>query len=101
MIYVLDTNILRKMLEHLPKKGIIFELLWEKFEMGITQEVYISVDECFQELSKHYDEKNQNFVWLKARKKIFKAPTNEESLYIKQIFSHRKMQDSVRKKTNS
>ena len=34
MIYILDTNIIRKLLFHFPKKGKIFEDIWAKLEAG-------------------------------------------------------------------
>ena len=47
MIYILDTNIIRKLLFHFPKKGRVFEDIWAKLEVGIEEGKYISVDECF------------------------------------------------------
>ena len=32
MIYVLDTNIIRKIWFHLPRKGQMFEKIWKAFE---------------------------------------------------------------------
>lgn len=37
MIYLLDTNIFREMLEHFPKRGKTFEEIWERFEKGINK----------------------------------------------------------------
>ena len=39
MIYLLDTNIFREMLEHFPKRGKTFEEIWERFEKGIKDGV--------------------------------------------------------------
>ena len=43
MIYILDTNIIRKLLFHFPKKGKLFEEVWASLEAGIEAEMYISV----------------------------------------------------------
>lgn len=98
MIYVIDTCVFRKLLEHLPKKGNYFEKVWKKFENGIITKNYISVDECFNELDKHYDDKSVNLQWLKKHKDMFLPPTNEESLIIKEIFTSAKMRESIHTK---
>lgn len=98
MIYVIDTCVFRKLLDHLPRKGSYFERVWNKIESGIIAKKYISVDECFNELDKHYDDKGPNVQWLKNHKEMFLSPTNEESLIIKEIFSYAKMRESVRTK---
>ncbi len=98
MVYILDTNIFRKILEHLPRKGKYFERLWKALETGIQNGVYQSVDECYNELSAHYDDKNTNMQWLKANKKMFLAPTNEESQTIRILFRNPKMRENIHTK---
>mgnify|MGYP000003464158 FL=1 len=98
MIYVIDTCVFRKLLDHLPRKGSYFEKVWNKFENGIETKIYISVDECFNELDKHYDDKSSNALWLKKYKDMFLSPTNDESLIIKEIFTSAKMRESVHTK---
>lgn len=49
MVYILDTNIIRKLLFHFPKKGKLFEAIWASLEADIEAETYISVDECFKD----------------------------------------------------
>lgn len=95
MLYVIDTCVLRKLLDHFPRKGNYFERVWDKFENGIAERKYVSVDECFNELEKHYDDKNENVLWLKKYKGMFLTPNNEESLIIKSIFTSSKMRESV------
>ena len=58
MVYILDTNIFRKLLDHFPKKGVYFKQVWQAFENGIQKGIYQSVDECYNELSARYDDKN-------------------------------------------
>ena len=96
MIYILDTNIFRKILEHLPKKGEYFEQVWKAFETGIKKGVYQSVDECYNELDAHYDDKNENMQWLKNNKDMFLSPTSDESRIIRSLFEKSKMRESIR-----
>lgn len=95
MVYVLDTNIFRKLLDHFPKKGETFEKIWAKLDDGIKNGSYISVDECYNELTCHFDEKNANYKWLSDRHKMFLNPTNQESIIIMQLFQNNKMRDSI------
>lgn len=76
MVYVLDTNIFRKLLDHFPKKGKMFETVWEAIDDGINKKELISVDECFNEIAKHYSDESENFKWIKRRKDMFLPPTN-------------------------
>ena len=96
MVYILDTNIFRKLLDHFPKKGVYFKQVWQAFENGIQKGIYQSVDECYNELSARYDDKNDNMQWLKANKKMFLAPTNEESQIIRVLFQNPKMQITLK-----
>ena len=98
MVYILDTNVLRKILEHLPKKGDYFERVWTALEIGIQKGIYQSVDECYNELDAHYDDKNVNMQWLKNNKKMFLAPTCEESCIIRALFEKPKMRENIHKK---
>lgn len=98
MVYILDTNIFRKILEHLPKKGEYFERVWQAFETGIQKGIYQSVDECYNELDAHYDEKSENMQWLKSNKDMFLAPTSDESCIIRALFEKPKMRENIHTK---
>jgi len=98
MVYVLDTNIFRKLLDHFPKKGTAFKMYWEKIDEKIEEGSIISVDECFNELMRHFSSNNINANWLKERKKMFKNPTDEESVIIRDLFCNRKMMECVSRK---
>lgn len=98
MKYILDTNIFRKLLDHFPKKGQAFITIWEKLDEGIKDGSFVSVDECFNEMSNHYSDKTDNYKWIKQRKEMFLNPTNEESLIIKKLFENPKMQESIHTK---
>ena len=93
--YLLDTCVFRKLLDHFPKKGVRFETVWEQIDNGFETGELISVDECYNELCLHYDEKNPNYAWIKLKKPYFLGPSNDESIIIKQLFINPKMQESI------
>ena len=95
MIYVLDTNVIRKIFFHLPKKGKYFENLWKALEAGVDSGAYISVDECFNELERQFSKDTEAFKWISARKKMFLNPGNKESTIMCQIFSNPKFRESI------
>lgn len=83
MIYLLDTNIIRKLLFHSPKKGKVFEDIWAKLEAGIEEEKYISVDECFNELSGQFSKDNDATEmppcsYLPNKKNLFLPPISKK-----------------------
>lgn len=98
MVYVLDTNIFRKLLDHFPKKGKAFEAVWEAIDEKIASGELISVDECFNEIIKHFSEEHSSYQWIKRRKEMFKNPTNDESIIIRELFKNKKMRESIHTK---
>ena len=98
MIYVIDTGIFRKLIDHFPRRGKLFQAIWEKLDKGIIAGDFISVDECYNELTRHFDEKNPNYVWLHERRYMFHNPTNEESIHIRTLFQKAKMRESIHTK---
>jgi predicted nucleic acid-binding protein len=98
MVYILDTNIIRKLLFHFPKKGKVFEDIWLRLEAGIETETYISVDECFNELSGQLSKDNDAFKWISERKRVFKNPDAAETLIIRDLFKNPKMRESIHTK---
>ena len=98
MVYVLDTKIFRKLLDHFSKKGKAFEAVWYAIDEGIDNKTIVSVDECFNEIANHYSPDSDNFKWVKYRKEMFLNPTNEESLILKELFQKVKMQESIHTK---
>lgn len=95
MIYMIDTGIFRKLLDHFPKQGKLFQEIWEKLDKGIKAGDYLSVDECYNELIRHFDEKNPNYIWLYERRSMFHNPTNKESIYIRDLFQDAKMCENI------
>ena len=67
MIFLLDTCVLRKLLDHFPKQGIYFVKVWDKLEVLIGQDI-LSVDECYNELKKHFAPEGQNMQWIEKHK---------------------------------
>lgn len=98
MIYVLDTNVFRKLISHFPKKGRTFEDIWNNLENMITTGKIISVDECYNELKRHYSNQADQFQWIHDHKDMFKAPDNQESLIIFSIFQNPKMRENIRQR---
>ena len=98
MIYVLDTNIIRKICFHLPKKGLVFENIWNAIAECIKEGEVISVDECFNEIEKQFAPDNESFIWVNEHKCMFQNPTNEESLVICEIFKDPKYRESIHTK---
>ena len=98
MVYILDTNIIRKLLFHFPKKGKVFEDIWEKLDQGIVEGKYISVDECFNELEAQFSKDLDAFKWINERKHMFKNPDSAESLIIRDLFKNPKMRESIHTK---
>lgn len=98
MIYILDTNIIRKLLFHFPKKGKLFEEIWASLEIGIEGERYISVDECYNELSGQFSKDSDAFKWINEHKRMFKNPEGAETLMIRDLFKEPKIRESVHTK---
>ena len=95
MIYMIDTGIFRKLLDHFPKQGKLFQEIWEKLDKGIKAGDYLSVDECYNELIRHFDEKNPNYIWLYERRSMFHNPDAKmcENIHIKNIVENRPSAD--------
>ncbi|MDO5558281.1 MAG: DUF4411 family protein [Oscillospiraceae bacterium] len=98
MKYVIDTNVLRKMLDHLPHKGLVFKTVWDNIERNILNETVVSVDECMNEMKKHFSKDSDNSKWIDDHKYMFLYPTNDESITISKIFKNKKMQESIHQK---
>lgn len=95
MIYILDTNIIRTLLNFFPKKGKRYEEVWEKIDEKIRAEEFISVDECYNELEKQYSDKTEQYQWFHRHKDMFKNPDDEESIIISQLLIDPKMRETV------
>lgn len=67
MVYLLDTCVLRELLNHFPKQGTYFVKVWQKIEGLIGSEIF-SVDECYNELEKQFDSKARIWLGLTSKK---------------------------------
>lgn len=95
MIYILDTNIIRTLLNFFPKKGKRFEEVWEKFDEKIKAGEFISVDECYNELIRQFSDKTEQYQWFHGHKDMFKNPDDNESVIISQLLLNPKMRETV------
>lgn len=98
MIYVLDTNIIRTLLNFFPKKGKRFEEVWDKIDENIQAGIFISTDECYNELAKQFSDKTEQYEWFHEHKELFKNPDDKESLIISKLLLNPKMRETVHQK---
>lgn len=95
MIYVLDTNIIRTLLNFFPKKGKRFEQVWDAIDAKIASGEFISVDECYNELVRQFSDKTEQYNWFHGHKEMFKNPDNEESIIISKLLLKPKMRETI------
>ena len=98
MIYVLDTNIIRTLLNFFPKKGKRFEEGWDAVDAKIASGEFISVDECYNELVRQFSDKTEQYNWFHGHKEMFKNPDNEESIIISKLLLKPKMRETIHQK---
>ena len=98
MIYILDTNIIRTLLNFYPKKGKRYEEVWDKIDEKIRADEFISADECFGELEKQFSNKTEQYQWFHGHKDMFKNPDNKESVIISKLLMNPKMRETVHQK---
>ena len=98
MIYILDTNIIRTLLNFYPKKGKRYEEVWDKIDEKIGSDEFISVDECYSELEKQFSDKTEQYQWFHGHKDMFKNPDDKESVIISKLLMNPKMRETVHQK---
>ena len=98
MIYILDTNIIRTLLNFFPKRGRRFEEVWDKIDEKIKTGEVISVDECYNELTAQFSDKTDQYQWFHGHKEMFKNPDNKESIIISKLLMKPKMRETVHQK---
>lgn len=98
MIYILDTNIIRTLLNFFPKKGKRFEEVWETIDEKIRAGEFISADECYNELARQFSDKTEQYQWFHGHKDMFKSPDDKESVIISQLLLNPKMRETVHQK---
>lgn len=98
MIYVLDTNIIRTLLNFYPKKGKHYEKVWDIIGAKVNVNEFISVDECYNELARQFSDSTEQYKWFNEHKKMFKNPNDQESIIISKLLLNPKMRESVHQK---
>jgi len=98
MKYILDTNIIRTLLNSFPKKGKRYEEVWQKIDEMIDNGTVISTDECYNELSNQFSDGSEEYQWFHDRKEMFKNPDDRESIIISQLLLDPKMRETVHQK---
>jgi len=94
MIYIFDTSSFRVFGHYFPHR---FPTIWENINALVIEGRLISVREVFNELSAGG---NKPFIldWIKTNKKIFLTPTQEEMVFVGEIFSIPHFQNLVGQK---
>jgi len=94
MVYVFDTSSFRVFGHYFPHR---FPTIWDNFNTLVTEARLISVREVFNELNAGG---NKPFIldWIKVNKKIFLMPTQEEMIFVSEIFSIPHFQNLVSQK---
>lgn len=98
MIYILDTNIIRTLLNFFPKKGKRFEEVWETIDKKIRTGEFVSADECYNELARQFSDKTEQYQWFHGHKDMFKNPDDKESVIISKLLLNPKMRETVHHK---
>ena len=98
MIYIIDTNIIRTLLNFYPKKGKRYEEVWATIDMRIKSGEYISVDECYNELKKQFSDKSDQYKWIYDHREMFKNPDDKESIIISKLLQNSKMRETIHQK---
>ncbi len=83
MIYVFDTNSFSILKEYYRAH---FRRFWECFEEVVSRGEVVSVREVYRELLGQVDRPHLQ-EWIESHRRIFLPPSQEESLFIKEIFA--------------
>lgn len=95
MIYVFDCSPLIVLFRHYyPDR---FPSLWERFETLIADQKIISVREVYNEINS-YGATDRLSGWAKDNKSFFSNPTEDELLFLPEIFKVEHFQSLIRKK---
>lgn len=94
---IIDTNIFSAAFRNMDFD--VFPDIWEPWEDLIKNNIIVSVDEVFNELSQQFTDKSEYFTWMKRHKKIFQNMTNDECLIVADIFSNIKFQEGIKERS--
>ncbi|MBU3917165.1 DUF4411 family protein [bacterium] len=95
MIYIFDCSPLIVLFRHYyPER---FPSLWVKFESLMKSQKIVSVREVANEI-KSYAAEDRLISWTKENRLFFSIPTQEELLFVSEIFKVNHFQTLIRKK---
>jgi len=94
MIYIFDTSSFRVFGNYFPQR---FPTIWDSINALVTDGKLISVREVYNELN---EGGNKPFLleWTKENRKIFLTPTQEEMIFVREIFLLKHFQNLVSQK---
>jgi hypothetical protein len=81
--YVFDTNSFIVLGHYFPER---FPSFWGQFEKAVTSGQIVSVREVFNELDGHGNRPHLK-KWVKTHRRVFLAPTPEETAFLAQLFA--------------
>jgi hypothetical protein len=96
MIYVFDTGPFIHLFKSYYQDR--FPTLWDSFHDMISKKKIISVRETQHELLKYEGEKDPAGEWAKNNLSVFHPPTEQETIFIGQIFENGDFQNLLGKK---
>ena len=96
--YIVDTCVIRQLLFNFSKEVRALNVMWEKLEVMIKAGEVIFVKESYNELDLQTKDGTDQKTWIKRFKGFFYSPTNEECVFVAEIYSHRNFRNNVAKK---
>lgn len=91
MIYIFDTNSFKVLGNYFPES---FPTVWERINLLVSEGRLKSVREVLKEVESG-NNKRFVLVWINLNKQIFLEPTDDESLFVAEIFSIKNLRDLV------
>lgn len=95
MVYLLDTNSIRVIGNYYPER---FPSFWERFDAGVDQGKIISVREVYRELDFQITKPGLR-EWVEDHKGMFLIPSQEETMFVGQIFAVPHFQSLINQRT--
>lgn len=96
MTYVFDTSSLIDLFSNFYESR--FPSLWRNFDQLVVSQQIVSVREAANEIKNHYKE-DRLTEWIKQNPNVFTEPTEEEVVFVKEIFEHAHFQTLISRKS--
>ncbi len=96
MIYVFDTSSLIDLFNNFYESR--FPSLWRNFDQLVALQQIVSVREAANEIKSHYKE-DRLTEWIKQNPNVFTEPTEDEVVFVKEIFEHDHFQTLISQKS--